>query len=54
MILEILFIVAMFLWFVSALPLGPLTQFNTASWILAFVAVLILGIVIFGGQHGAR
>jgi hypothetical protein len=48
-ILMILFVVAMFLWFLSALPWPPLTQFNPASWILAFISVLILGIVIFAG-----
>jgi hypothetical protein len=56
MILEILFVVTMFLWFLSALPWPPLNQFAAASWILAFVSVLILGIFVFtgGGTHLLR
>ena len=46
MILMVLFVVSMFLWFLSALPFAPLTQFNPASWVLAFISVLILGILV--------
>ena len=49
MILMILFVVAMFLWFLSALPWPPLAQFQPASSFLAFVCVLLLGIVVFTG-----
>lgn len=54
MILEILFVVSMFLWFLSAVPWwpanSPMAQFASASWILAFVSVLILGIFVFIGN----
>jgi hypothetical protein len=47
MILEILFVVTMFLWFLSGLPVPQLAPFNWASSWLAFVAVLLLGLFIF-------
>ena len=47
MIIEILFIMTVFLWFLSILPVAPATQFSWANSWLAFVAVLLLGLFIF-------
>jgi hypothetical protein len=47
MILEILFVVTMFLWFLSSLPVPQVTQFGWASTWLAFISVLLLGLFIF-------
>jgi hypothetical protein len=46
MILEILFIMTMFLWFILSLPHGA-TPYHTASNYFAFVAVLLLGLYLF-------
>jgi len=47
MILEILFIMVMFLWFITILPLPPLAPYHTANVFFAFTAVLLLGLYIF-------
>lgn len=49
MILEILFVVAMFLWFLTSIPYGPLVQFSPAQPFLAFICVLLLGIQVYAG-----
>jgi hypothetical protein len=47
MIIEILFVVTMFLWFITSLPVPGIAPFNWAGTWLAFVAVLLLGVFIF-------
>lgn len=47
MIIEILFIMTMFLWFLTSLPHPALAPFSPASAYLAFVAVLLLGLYVF-------
>lgn len=47
MILEILFVVTMFLWFLTVVPFPPLATWGTAQPFLAFIAVLLLGLFIF-------
>lgn len=47
MILEILFVVTMFLWLLTLLPLPPMAPFAGNSIYFAFVAVLLLGLFIF-------
>jgi hypothetical protein len=47
MIVTILFVVTMFLWFLSSLPVPQVAPFSWASGWLAFIAVLLLGIFIF-------
>jgi hypothetical protein len=47
MIIEILFVVTLFLWFLTNLPVPQAAQFNWAGNWLAFIAVLLLGIFLF-------
>jgi hypothetical protein len=47
MILEILWVVVMFLWLLTILPLPPLAQFSHSNVFFAFVAVLLIGLYIF-------
>jgi hypothetical protein len=47
MILEILFVVTMFLWFLTALPVPQTQPFGWANTWLAFIAVLLLGLFMF-------
>jgi hypothetical protein len=47
MILEILFVVDMFLWFLTCLPVPQTAQFGWANSWLGFIAVLLLGIFLF-------
>jgi hypothetical protein len=47
MVVEILFVVCMFLWFLANLPVPQMSQFGWASSWLAFIAVLLLGVFIF-------
>lgn len=47
MILEVLFVVTMFLWFLTSLPHPSLAQFSSASNYFAFVAVLLLGLAYY-------
>ncbi len=47
MILEILFVVDMFLWFLSCLPVPQAAPYGWASNWLAFIAVLLLGLFLF-------
>jgi hypothetical protein len=50
MIIEILFVVAMFLWFLTSIPFAPLEPYARAQPLLAFVCVLLLGIQIYAGR----
>ena len=47
MILEILFIMVMFLWLITILPLPQIQPFATSNVFFAFVAVLLLGLYLF-------
>jgi hypothetical protein len=47
MIVTILFVVTMFLWFLTNLPVPQAAQFNWAGSWLAFIAVLLLGVFLF-------
>jgi hypothetical protein len=47
MILEILFVVTMFLWFMTLIPFPPLAPYAQGRAFLAFTAVLLLGLFIF-------
>ena len=47
MIIEILFIMTMFLWFLLSLPHPSITPFAGVGSYLAFVSVLLLGLYIF-------
>lgn len=47
MVIQILFIMTLFLWFLTILPVPQAAQFNWAGSWLAFIAVLLLGIFIF-------
>lgn len=47
MIIEILFVVSMFLWLLTNLPTAPMNQFGWANNWLAFIAVLLLGLYLF-------
>lgn len=48
MILEILFVVDMFLWGLTVLPVAQLEPFRWSSGVLAWIAVLLLGLSIYG------
>jgi hypothetical protein len=50
MIIEILFVVTMFLWFLALLPFQPVEPYRpyATTW-LAFVAILLLGVHVFAG-----
>lgn len=53
MIIEILFVVTMFLWFLTLLPFPPIEPYRSAAWVwLAFVAALLLGLAVFAGHFG--
>jgi hypothetical protein len=47
MIVEILFVVAMFIWLLTILPVPQVAPFTWSSPWLAFICVLLLGIFIF-------
>jgi hypothetical protein len=47
MIIEILFVVTMFLWFLTILPFPPLQPFAASNVFLTFTSVLLLGLFIF-------
>jgi hypothetical protein len=47
MIIEILFVVVMFLWLITILPLPQVQPFATSNVFFAFVAVLLLGLYLF-------
>jgi len=47
MIIEILFVVVLFLWLLTILPLPPMAPFQSSNVFFAFVAVLLLGLYIF-------
>jgi hypothetical protein len=47
MVLEILFVVDMFLWFLTNLPVPQAAPYGWASGWLGFIAVLLLGLFIF-------
>jgi len=47
MVLTVLFVVTMFLWFLTILPFPPLEPYARGGSFLAFVAVLLLGLFLF-------
>ena len=47
MIIEILFVVTLFLWLLTILPFPPLAPYSSSSNYFAFVAVLLLGLYLF-------
>jgi hypothetical protein len=47
MVVTVLFIVTMFLWFLSILPVPQAAQFSWTNTWLGFIAVLLLGIFLF-------
>jgi hypothetical protein len=47
MIIEILFVVTMFLWVLTIAPFPPLAPFAAGQAFLAFVSVLLLGLFLF-------
>ena len=47
MIIEILFVVTMFLWLITILPFPAVTPFASSNVFFAFVAVLLLGLYLF-------
>jgi hypothetical protein len=47
MVIEILFVVCMFLWFLTIIPVPQMGPFTWAGGWLAFIAVLLLGVIIF-------
>jgi hypothetical protein len=46
MILEILFVMVMFLWFLTILPFPAMEPYTRGSAFFAFTAVLLLGLFI--------
>ena len=46
MILEVLFVMTMFLWFLTILPVPEVAPFSPYSNILAWIAVMLLGLFI--------
>ena len=42
-----LFVVTMFLWLLTILPLPPMAPFASSNVFFAFVAVLLLGLYVF-------
>jgi hypothetical protein len=47
MILTILFVVDMFLWFLTLLPVQPVAPYAWAHPMLGWIAVLLLGLFLF-------
>ena len=47
MILEVLFVMTMFLWLLAALPFPAAAPFGWAHPLLAWIAVLLLGLFLF-------
>jgi Fe2+ transport system protein B len=47
MIIEILFVVCMFLWFLANMPVPQIAAYNWANSWLAFIAVLLIGLYLF-------
>lgn len=47
MIILVLFVVVMFLWLLTILPLPPMAPFSASNIYFAFVAVLLLGLYVF-------
>ena len=54
MIIEILFVVDMFLWFLTVLPVAQLDPFRWSNAIFAWIAVLLLGLSFYGTGLGIR
>lgn len=48
MIIEILLVVDLFLWFLSLLPVPQATAFSWASAWLAWIAVVLVTLALFG------
>lgn len=47
MVLEILLIIDLFLWFLALLPVPQASQFSWATSWLAWIAVLLLALILF-------
>ena len=47
MVIEVLFVVVMFLWFLTVLPYPPLDAWRPAGGFLAWFAVVLLGLFLF-------
>ena len=47
MIIEILFIVTLFLWLLTLLPFPPLAPYSGSSNYFAFIAALLIGLYLF-------
>jgi len=47
MIIEILFVVVMFLWLITIFPLPQMQPFSSSNVFFAFVAVMLLGLYLF-------
>ena len=47
MIIEVLFVVTLFLWLLTLLPFPPLAPYAGSSNYFAFIAVLLLGLYLF-------
>lgn len=50
MFIEILFVMTMFLWLLVVLPLAPLAPFAPHRGLLAWIAVLLLGLSVYAGS----
>jgi hypothetical protein len=53
LICEVLFIVCMFLWLLTALPFPQAAPYSSARNFLAWFAVLFLGLIVFVQAPGA-
>jgi len=47
MIIEILWVVVMFLWLLTILPFPQLAPYSSSNVFFAFVSVLLLGLFVF-------
>jgi len=47
MVIEILLIIALFLWFLSLLPAAPIANYGWATGWLAWISVLLLAVFLF-------
>lgn len=50
-IIEVLLIVDLFLWFLALIPVPQASQFSWATGWLAWIAVVLLALLEFGGGH---
>lgn len=47
MIIEILLVVTLFLWFLTLLPVGPISAYSWSTAWLAWISVLLLTVFLF-------